>query len=101
VRFGFVETEKPKYSEYHHYYDDSQARYRYPTHHWHHRYDLAGLNYHTDCDENRDNCHLVNERYWRGYDYGPPVSFYEKMPPSVLDFTQQQEWLIQRRQRAC
>lgn len=52
------------------------------------------------CDEDGDDCHLVNQRYWGGYDYGPPVPYYESMPPSGYNVAQQRDWLIQRRQRA-
>jgi hypothetical protein len=52
------------------------------------------------CDEDGDDCHLVNQRYWGGYDYGPPVPYYESMPPSAYNLAQQRDWLIQRRQQA-
>jgi len=87
-------------SEYHHHYDHSRARIRDSSRHWYHQHDLTDQNYQAACDEDGDNCHLANERYWGGYDYGPPVSYYQIMPPSVLNFTQQREWLLQRRQRA-
>ena len=52
------------------------------------------------CDEDGDDCHLVNQRYWGGYDYGPPVPYYETMPPSAYNLAQQRDWLIQRRRQA-
>jgi hypothetical protein len=52
------------------------------------------------CDEDGDDCHLVNQHYWGGYDYGPPVPYYESMAPSRYNIAQQRDWLIQRRLRA-
>jgi hypothetical protein len=52
------------------------------------------------CDQDGDDCHLVNQRYWGIHDYGAPVSYYEAMPPSAYSLAQQRDWLIQRRHRA-
>jgi hypothetical protein len=52
------------------------------------------------CDEDGDDCEPVNQGYSGGYDYGPPISSYEAVPPSGDSLIQQRDWLIQRRHRA-
>jgi hypothetical protein len=52
------------------------------------------------CDADGDDCEPVNQGYESGYDYGPPTSYYEAVPPSGDSLIQQRDWLIQRRQRA-
>lgn len=88
------------FDEYHHYYQQPQVIYRAPAPDWRRHHEPDDDDYRRVCDEDGDDCQLVNQRYWGGYDYGPPVSYYQGMPPSAYNLSQQHDWLIQRRQRA-
>jgi len=37
---------------------------------------------------------------WSGYNYGPPLSYYDSIPPANYNASQQVSWLMQRRQQA-
>ncbi len=52
------------------------------------------------CDKDGEDCEPVNQGYSDGYEYGPPISYYEAEPPSDYSLIQQRDWLSQRRQRA-
>jgi hypothetical protein len=40
------------------------------------------------------------ETGWNGYNYGPPLSYYDAIPPTNYNASQQVSWLMQRRQQA-
>jgi len=55
------------------------------------------------CDADGDDCRTYSNGYqnsWGGYNYGPPVSYYDAAPPAGYGSSQQVSWLIQRRQQA-
>ena len=85
--------------EYHRHYHQPEVRYRAAAPDGRRRYEDDDDNYRRICDEDGDDCHVANEHYWGGYDYGPPASYYQGMPPSAYNLGQQRDWLIQRRQQ--
>lgn len=56
------------------------------------------------CDEDGDDCLDYGggsyQNGWGGYNYGPPVSYYDAAPPAGYGSSQQLSWLVQRRQQA-
>jgi hypothetical protein len=52
------------------------------------------------CDDDGDDCRPAGANYWGGYDYGPPVSYYQAAPPAGYGRAQRRAFLLRRRARA-
>jgi hypothetical protein len=100
VRNGRPIWQSPVYTPAHHWSRDEdenedQDDYR-PAYAWHHEPDADDYRPVPQWHQEPD-----GDDYWgSNYNYGEPPSYYDALPPTGYDASQQLSWLLQRRQAA-